>query len=137
MNQYLVVSSHQTFKCSSPGAPVDERDGGNSDAELAYGNDAIVNVHRDAPTDKISSKVVLGLAFTYDVKFIPVIWVYVSIMLDVARDPNFLNIHKALAAGIYSVHRFDGARIDGTYFSQASHCRLGHVLRDTLSQVLT
>ena len=45
-------------------------DGGNLEAELAYGNRPSVIAHRDEITDKLISDVVLGRALAFDVKYI-------------------------------------------------------------------
>ena len=108
-------------------------DGGNLEAELAYGNRPSVIAHRDEITDTLISDVVLGRALAFDVKYIREILDLRVSPLGVVEEPRFRIIHDLTFAAGATVR---SSVNDDTYFTQAQECGLGHVLHDIISRVL-
>ena len=115
----------------SSAAPVDLRDGGNLDAELAYGNHPSGNAHRDAISDNIIAYV-LGLALVFDVKYIPEIMGLCVSPLGVVEEPKFRTIHELTSAAGTTI---PSSLNDDTDFAEVPECRLGHVLHEIQSRV--
>lgn len=118
----------------SRGGPVDVKDGGNIEAELAYGNQSSVAPHSSKILEKTISDVVLGRALVFDVKFIrEILGVRVS-PLGVVDEPKFRIIHDLTFSAGAEVRSSVNSDTD---FSQAPECLLGHVLRNILSRILS